>query len=89
MGRRAPNLRRAVLSTASPERLLTAAEVAELLGFSAATILDWFEAGTLPGFKINGRAVRFRASEVEAWIVKGRRGPDPSGDGLSPGNDDD
>ena len=27
----------------------------------------WFEAGRLPGLKL-GRAVRFRASEVEAWL---------------------
>ena len=49
------------------ERLLTARELAELLGLSAATVLDWFEAGRLPGFKL-GRVVRFRESEVEAWL---------------------
>lgn len=56
------------------DRLLTAREVASLLGFSAGTVLDWFEAGRLPGFKL-GTAVRFRASEVEAWIEAQRRGP--------------
>lgn len=49
------------------ERLLTARELAELLGLSSSTVLDWFEAGRLPGFKL-GRVVRFRASEVEAWL---------------------
>ena len=48
-------------------RLLTARELADLLGFSAATIQDWSEAGTLPGFRIGGR-LRFRLSEVESWL---------------------
>ena len=49
------------------ERLLTARELAELLGLSASTVLDWFEAGTLPGFKL-GRVVRFRESEIAEWL---------------------
>jgi excisionase family DNA binding protein len=56
------------------ERLLTAREIAELLGFSASTVLDWFEAGRLPGFKI-GNAVRFRESEIVEWLEAQRRGP--------------
>ena len=56
------------------ERLVTASDLAALLGFSTATILDWFEAGTLPGFKL-GRAVRFRESEVTAWLEERRSGP--------------
>lgn len=60
------------------ERLLTARELAELLGVSAGTVLDWFEAGRLPGFKLNGRAVRFRWSEIEAWL-EAQRPPVPGG----------
>ena len=60
------------------ERLLTARELAALLGVSASTVLDWFEAGRLPGFKL-GRVVRFRPSEVEAWLEAGTRSfPDRS-----------
>jgi len=55
------------------EPLLTARQVAELLGFAPATIVDWFEAGKLPGFKIGGR-LRFRLSEVEAWLETQRAG---------------
>jgi excisionase family DNA binding protein len=58
---------------------LTARELGELLGLSPATVLDWWEAGRLPGFKLGGRAVRFRVSEVEAWLEESRRGPAPSG----------
>ena len=49
------------------ECLLTARELAELLGFSASTVVDWTEAGALPAFKIGGR-LRFRESEVLAWL---------------------
>lgn len=63
------------------ERLLTARELADMLGFSAATIVDWTEAGELPAFKIGGR-FRFRASEVETWLEQRRTAPsrtDPVG----------
>ena len=69
------------------ERLLTAREVAEFLGFAPATVLDWFEAGRLPGFKLNGRAVRFRPSEIEAWLEEqraGARGEAPATPRLHP-----
>ncbi len=53
------------------ERLLTARELADQLGFSASTIVDWAEAGDLPAFKIGGR-LRFRESEVLAWLEEQR-----------------
>lgn len=65
---------------AAGERLLTAREVAELLGIAPATVLDWFEAGRLPGFKIGGTErgrVRFRLSEIEATLEVWREGPLP------------
>jgi excisionase family DNA binding protein len=54
------------------ERLLTARELGEHLGFSAATVVDWAEAGKIPCFKIGGR-LRFRPSEIEPWLEE-RRG---------------
>jgi excisionase family DNA binding protein len=58
------------------ERLVTARELATLLGLSPATVLDWFEADRLPGFRLGGAKggpVRFRESEVlrvmESWRV--------------------
>jgi excisionase family DNA binding protein len=56
------------------ERLLTARQVADLLGFAPGTIVDWAEAGKIPGFRIGGR-LRFRPSEVEAWLEE-RRAPE-------------
>ena len=64
----------------TPERLLTSREVGELLGLSSSTILDRFERGELPGFRLGGRVgapVRFRWSEVDAWLEEGRCGPAP------------
>jgi excisionase family DNA binding protein len=62
----------------SPEPLLTASQLAELLGLSNATVLDWFEADRLPGFRLGGRKggpVRFRLAEVEAVLEEWRCGP--------------
>ena len=53
------------------ERLLTAREVAERLGLSHSTVVDYAEAGDLPAFRLRGRKgapLRFRWSEVEATI---------------------
>ena len=55
------------------ERLLTARELAALLGFAPATVVDWAEAGKVPAFKVGGR-LRFRLSEVEAWLEEKRAG---------------
>jgi excisionase family DNA binding protein len=60
------------------ERLLTAAELAETLALSTSTVLDWFEAGRLPGFKL-ARVVRFRESEVREWLEMHRAGPRVTG----------
>ena len=61
------------------ERLLTARELGEILSLSTATVLDRFERGDLPGFRLFGRKggpVRFRLSELEValdtWRVNGR-----------------
>jgi excisionase family DNA binding protein len=53
------------------ERLLTSAELAELLGFAASTIVAWAEKGTIPAFKIGGR-LRFRENEVLDWLEQRR-----------------
>jgi excisionase family DNA binding protein len=53
--------------------LLRARDVAELLDVSPATVLDWWEAGRLPGFRLSSRAVRFSEDEILAWL-EDRRG---------------
>jgi excisionase family DNA binding protein len=59
------------------ERLLTARELAEVLGLKPGTILDRWEAGKLPGYKF-GRAVRFDLDEVLATGRPGAGGEAPA-----------
>ena len=49
-------------------RLLTARDVAELLGVTAETVLRWTRRGQLPAFKLPGGAVRYREPDVDAWL---------------------
>ena len=52
----------------SLETLLTAKQLAELLGTRANTIYDLASAGELPSLKVPGVGRRFRESEVSAWL---------------------
>lgn len=62
-------------STGNGERLLTAAELGEYLGLAAGTVLDRFERGSIPGYRLFGRKggpVRFRVDEIEAALAEWR-----------------
>jgi excisionase family DNA binding protein len=54
------------------ERLMTLAEVARYLGVSRHTLYDWRvrHLGP-PGYRV-GRHVRYRLSEVDAWLEERR-----------------
>jgi excisionase family DNA binding protein len=60
-------------TTAPAPRLLTAKEVADYFGMSSAWVLDRWEDGTLPGYQLSSRAIRFRIEEIEEWLAKRRR----------------
>lgn len=50
------------------DKLLTLQEVAEYLGVPPATLYQWRYRGEGPsGYKV-GRHVRYRVSDVEAWL---------------------
>ena len=49
--------------------LLTAREVAGLLGVSTETVLRWTRRGDLPAIRLLGGAIRFREDELDAWLV--------------------
>jgi excisionase family DNA binding protein len=51
------------------ERLLTARQIAELLGMKTSTIYYWVHIGFIPCHH-TGRSVRFKESEVEEWWEK-------------------
>ena len=50
------------------DRLLAAREVAERIGLSTETVLRRWRAGEIPGFRISSNVLRFRESEVDAWL---------------------
>jgi excisionase family DNA binding protein len=50
------------------ERLLTTRELAEFLGVIPETVLRWVRRGQLPAIKLPSGAIRFRESDVDAWL---------------------
>jgi excisionase family DNA binding protein len=48
--------------------LLTAAEVAKLTGFAEGTIRHFVSQRRIPFIRISPRCVRFRRSDIEAWL---------------------
>jgi excisionase family DNA binding protein len=63
--------------------LLTAADVADLLGVPVSTVREWGRNGTLPRIKL-GRHVRFLRVQVEAAIFAAQQSPTaPPRDGKS------
>jgi len=49
--------------------LLTARQVAELLGVSTETVLRWTRRGDLPAIRLPGGAIRYRESELDNWLA--------------------
>lgn len=56
------------------DRLLTAREVAELLGLSPASVLRRWRAGELPGYRLASNVLRFSEGDIAAWLEERRRG---------------
>ena len=56
------------------ECLLTTRQVAEMLGLSNEAVLRRWRAGDLPGFRLSTKVLRFRESEVLAWLEAHRCG---------------
>ena len=51
------------------DRLFTTREVAAFLGLSPETVLRRYRAGELPGYRLGSNVLRFRESEIEAWLA--------------------
>jgi excisionase family DNA binding protein len=56
--------------------LLTARELGEYLGLSAASVLRHWRAGEIPGFVLSTNVVRFDRAEIDNWLAARRRGTD-------------
>ena len=59
---------RIVNETADVEPLLSTDEVSRVLVIPAGTLANWRSMGTGPRFLRVGRHVRYRRTDVEAWI---------------------
>ena len=59
----------------SADSLLTAREVAMRFGATPRWVLNQWQAGNLPGFRLSEKMVRFRASEIDQWLEDRREGP--------------
>ncbi len=53
------------------ERWLSVDEIAFHLGVSKESIYRWAEKGKMPAHKL-GRQWKFKASEVDRWVVSGK-----------------
>jgi excisionase family DNA binding protein len=49
--------------------LLTARQVAELIGVSSETILRWTRRGDLPAIRLPGGALRYRGPDLDGWLA--------------------
>ena len=58
--------------TGNDDRLLTAAGAAYYLGYAEGTVRNKAAAGEIPSIKL-GTALRFRLSELDAWIEEQNR----------------
>ena len=52
------------------ERWLSVEEIAAHLGVSKETIYRWLDTGKVPSHRV-GRLWKFKASEVDEWVVRG------------------
>ena len=50
------------------DRLLTTRQVADFIGVSPETILRRWRSGEISGYRLASNVLRFRESEIEAWL---------------------
>lgn len=60
-------------NTAPREALASPSEVAEYLGTSVPVLAKWRYHGRGPRFVTVGRSIRYRWSEVDAWLANNTR----------------
>lgn len=60
-----------------PESLLTAEQVADLLGVPRSWVYEQSRRGTIPTVTL-GRYRRYRREAIDAWVLEIERGRDPA-----------
>ena len=58
---------------AKPEKFVTVADIARLLGVPRSFVYERTARGEIPCYRV-GRLLRFKVSEVEAWLSAERPG---------------
>jgi excisionase family DNA binding protein len=61
----------------SGQGLLTVKEAASYLGVSPCSVYRWVEEGRIPHIKLQGRGVRFKQSDLDTWLERGKSRPLP------------
>jgi excisionase family DNA binding protein len=61
-------------------RLLTARQVADMIGVSTETVLRWVRRGTLPALRLPGGAIRFHPEALDAWFEERATSVDTASD---------
>jgi excisionase family DNA binding protein len=56
------------MTTQAREALLTAQDVAQMLGVSIDTIYDWIADGTLPAVRLTSRTLRFTPAAIDEFV---------------------
>jgi excisionase family DNA binding protein len=51
-----------------PRNLLTIVDVSQLTGLSVGTLYHWISQKRIPVVRFSPRCIRFRRSDIEAWI---------------------
>ena len=68
------------------EKWLSVEEIAQHLGIAKETVYRWLEKEKIPAHRV-GKLWKFRASEVDTWVLKGEAG-DAEGDSVKRGKND-
>lgn len=55
------------------EKWLSVEEIAQHLGISKETVYRWLEKEKIPAHRV-GKLWKFRASEVDTWVLRGEAG---------------
>ncbi len=58
------------------EHLLNISQASEILGVAPVTIRLWISQKKIPYYKV-GKSIKFKPSEIEAWVNATRVVPDP------------
>jgi excisionase family DNA binding protein len=64
------------------DALLTVQEVSQLTGLSVGTLYHWVSQRRIPFVRLSARCIRFRRSDLEAWIGGMLQAPASSNEGF-------